>query len=121
MFKTKFYQLRNLHSKVSKYIAESIFILCLLCIRLIVLLGAGAFLLALALAPAVYLFNLFDFLNVSAWGKIVSGVLWTFLWCLSLVLINFLIRPLIERLTELYNDLNTIIKDGLTQDKTRGK
>lgn len=121
MFKAEVYQFRNLYSKLSKSVAESIFILCFFCIRIVVLLGAFVFLLALAFAPALYLWNYLDFLAVSSWGKVVFAVLWTLLWGLSLLLLNFLIHPLIERIAQLYNNFNMIIDNWLIQEKLRKK
>ena len=117
--KEKYYQFRHLYSKAAKSVAERFFILCIFCIRLVVLLGSLVFLLALACVPAIYLWEFLDFLSVSELGKVLFALLWTFLWVISLLLLNLLIHPPIERITELYNNLNTIINDWLKQEKLR--
>ena len=113
MFKGKLYQITNLYSKISKSMADAIFTCCIFCIGIVACLGAFLLLLAVAVASAIYLWEFLDFLAVSKWGKVSFAVLWTFLWIISLLIINFLINPAVTRIGELSYSLAEVIKDWL--------
>lgn len=113
MFKRKSNQTINLYSKISKSLADTIFTCCIFFIGIIACLGAFLLLLAVAAAPAIYLWEYLDFLAVSKWGKVAFALLWTFLWIISLLILNYLINPTVTRIGELSYSLAEVIKGWL--------
>jgi len=101
--------------------ADGLFAAALLCLRLAVALLSLFCVLFVALAPAALLWQLLWPLATSTSGKIVFAVLWTALWVVSILLINCLLGPVFERLSERYSRLAELIDkwqkdEGLSND-----
>ena len=105
------------YTNLAKRVGEALFVLCLFCVRLIVLFGELGVLLCIALTPAYFLWILLDFLAVSTWGKVLFAVIWTFLWGLSILVLNCLFGQAIKRIRELHTSLNSAIDDWLKREK----
>lgn len=113
---------------VKKYIylatrfADGLFDLILMCGGLAFYLFLLFIILMFALGPLGLLMERFSFLAKSTWGVVICVVLVALLWGICILLFNYLLGPVINRLLERFNSLSKIIDDWQTQgNKTMDK